>query len=148
MINHRDLIAYFLNLVQQMRAHEYESVLFLQVLDNVPDLGLSPRVKSGCRLVKHDDLWVGEKRGGDVDPLFHPFGKLSNLLVQPLIHLYLSNNLFDLLLCLCTGESSQVRDHRQGFSWRKGWIDFGALDQCTNRAQGFFLVEVNIYPVD
>src|SRR5205807_126060 len=38
-----------------------------------------------------------------------------NIAAALLIHLYLSDGFFDLLLCLCTGEPSQFGNHRQGF---------------------------------
>ena len=148
MVDHGDLVAYVLDLVQEVRTHEDESISLLERLYDISDLGHASRVQTRRGLIEQDDLGVRQKCCGNIDPLLHSFGEFSNLLVQPFVHLYFGNCVFDGLASLSLGQSSELCNHRQCFSRCERWVDLRTLDQCSGGLQGFLLVRMHLYAID
>src|SRR5439155_11057163 len=62
-------------------------------------------------------------------------------------HLYLGNNLLDLLSLFRSGKSSDIRDHRQRFSRCQRGIDLGTLYQDPTELKAFFLLRCTSIPL-
>src|SRR3989442_7559351 len=112
-VQQSNIVADFLDLTEEVGAHEDRATFSLERLDHTADLGHPPRIQSGGGLIEDEEFRLVQERLRNREALLHPLRKFLDPVVRPIGQLdFLENGLaaaFNLVLWHAA-EASHVRE--------------------------------------
>ena len=150
MVDHGDPVAEVGDLVHHVGAHEDGQVVVVvpDVLEDLPHLRHSPGVESGSWLVEYDDVGIVEQGEAEADPLPHSLGEGADLLVGPVLHLDLLEDLGCLGLYGILAHAEDLADVLERLSGREVGVELGGLHDGAHALEGHLGVLEDIVAVD
>src|SRR5216684_373135 len=144
-VQQRDVVADFLDLAEEVGAHEDRAAFSLERLDHITDLGHPPRIQSGRGLIEDEEFRLVQESLRNREALLHPLREFLDPVVRPVGQLdFLEDGLaaaFNLALWHTT-EASHVRERleRRQVSVELRGLNYGA---DAGESPGRLLTDIN-----
>ena len=138
LVDHGDAVAEVGDLVHHVGAHEDGQVVVVvpDVLEDVPHLRHTPGVETGGGLVEDDDGGAVQEGEAEGDPLLHTLGERPDLLVGPIAHLDLVEDLGGLVGDALLRHAEDLPDVPEGLDGCEVGVELRGLDDRPHALEG------------